>query len=71
MHMVRSGLVRWVALAALGLLASGCAVIEEPASALREPFSELGETLRPASGQSHLFGASAESRKIERHLGIR
>jgi len=71
MHTVRSGLVSWVALAALGLLTSGCAVVDGPASALREPFSELGETLRPASGQSRLFGVSAESRKIERHLGIR
>lgn len=71
MYTVFSGLYRWFLVAVLALLAPGCAAVDGPASALREPFRELGEDLRPASPRSHLFGASEESRQIERRLGIR
>ena len=71
MYTVRSRLYGWFLVAVVALLAPGCAAVDGPASALREPFSEFGENLRSASPQSHLFGASAESRQIERRLGIR
>jgi len=64
-------LKQFVVVASLATLLSGCTAVGEQPSSLREPFGDVSETPRAGSRLSRLTGASAESRQIERNLGIR